>query len=252
MTHQLRTISPLAVLAMLAIGTGCGPAGQTEGPTEPRQGPSLAKAGGLPVVRLTVTVADAPNRITSDLRGPYVDGQQGVTANLDQVGNLTFSVTGIQADPTKRRLVFDYSVKLTGTSLTLTQDQSRMNSFTIRTIGNAICTGTNPCGIGIQALAPGQTACYSLPTAWSDTITQYQGVFNTAANGSTAYAAVTRTDNGTGKRSWSVTSADCNGNPGRDHVAAVTTVYLPSGKVPPGYGFVGLYSMPIAMTLTEN
>jgi hypothetical protein len=83
---------------------------------------SLVVAGGSPThaqkakgeLRLSVTIADRADgdyRIESDTAGPYRDGVAGVSASLDQYGNLI-----VNFDQPRRgagRLVaFDYSCPL--------------------------------------------------------------------------------------------------------------------------------------------
>jgi hypothetical protein len=81
------------------------------------------KPGTVPPVNLRVTISDdAGNKIKSDGNGDYTNGLDGVSAYLDQYGNLQFdSNSGMsrRSGPALRQLNFYFDSPITGYSATI-------------------------------------------------------------------------------------------------------------------------------------
>jgi len=158
-------------------------------------------------IPIAVTVEDAgllgPYKIQSDGRGDYVDGQQGMTAWIDQFGNLQISPNNGQATtPALRQLTFNFSVPADPLN-TYQPDVLGQTNFKILSNDYG-----NP---RIQDLVVDGNACYRVTFAFRNATTHHQIDFNTGINAQAAFVLITRTSDST----WTVVSdGPCGANPG--------------------------------------
>jgi hypothetical protein len=197
-------------------------------------------------VALAVVVDDVGTRITSDAGGPYVDGQDGVAANIDKYGNL---IINFQTGKTPvRKLYYNYDDPQDGQ--TLGGDLAPPNNYvsTIRQEGDTT---------KMQDLAVGQSQCVRANVTYTtdDEKTQFRVLFQRGVTGidveETAYLHVTRTANETdGRRTWTVDSESTSGcDNGYSGIARLIDTPL-VGKFK--YTDRGRYHMPFRLFLTER
>lgn len=197
-------------------------------------------------VPLTVVVDDDGTSITSDAGGPYVDGQDGVAANIDKYGNL---IINFQTGKTPvRKLYYDYSDPQDGQLPGGLLAPPNNYVSTIRQEGDTT---------KMQDLAIGQSQCVRANVTYTtdDEKTQFRLLFQRSGTGAdveeTAYLRATRTENETdGRRTWTVeseSSSGCdNGYPGIARLIDTPLV----GKF--RYTDRGRYHMPFRLFLTER
>jgi len=183
-----------AVLVLAACG-------QTDrvltAPADGTTGPSLAKPAPATSTRLAVTVADGGTyRIQSDGLGEYVNGVQGMQAEIDGSGNLQITPNNLNATtPPQRTLRFDYSAPISPLNSYRPNESGQWN-FKIKT------NRTNNGNPRIQDLALNASGCYNTTIAHSTTTTSLYDNFNPAAFPQGTYVYITRTSATT----WSMVS----------------------------------------------
>lgn len=193
---------------------------------------------------LSMTLNDSSQyRIRSDGQGAYVNGADGMTAEIDAYGNLLISpLNGGSATPAARSLTFDYSVHLDGGTYVI-NDVGQIN---FKILSNKVNNG-NP---GIDQLAVGSnpvSGCYNMTFAHGSPTTSFRSIFNVASNAASTYIRVTRTNPGVHPAVWSlVTNGGCQSVP---NSAAVTTQEQVKGNPP--LVFRGYYDQSFVITLTE-
>lgn len=143
-----------------------------------------------PAIPIAVTVDDAgpggPSRIRSDGLGDYVDGQAGMTAIIDQFGNLQITPgNGTGTTPAPRSLVFDFSQQASGTPYQV--DVSGQTNFKILSIGAG--PRIQDLGVNGNPLA----GCYRLIFAFRNLTTHHQLEFNPSIDAGATLAYITRT-----------------------------------------------------------
>lgn len=160
-----------------------------------------------PAIPIAVTVDDAdlagPYRIRSDGGGEYVNGQQGMTAIIDDVGNLQITPTnGDGTTPADRSLVFDFS-QPASPSNTYRPDVSGQINFKI---------GSNGGGPRIQDLGMNGNpvaGCYLVWFAFRNLTTHHRIWFNPSIDAGATKAYITRTS----PSSWTMVSdGPCGAN----------------------------------------
>lgn len=194
-----------ACVTFAALVVGC--AAPLSAPDDNASAARLVK-GAVTSIRVAVTIDPSPsNRIRGD-GAEYVDGVGGISASLDDVGNLIFTT------PATRPIAFDFSQQLTGTPYQ--PAPGAVASYSLRTQ-----RGSNSGIPPLQSLAVGASACYPLYYAFSDSFNQYLVRFPATGDSVTSplatYVLATRTTTGT----WSVVPNGCTSS--RDGVAAVYT-----------------------------
>jgi hypothetical protein len=187
------------------------------------------------VVPLRVTVEPnlsdnvTPSKITSDGMGDYVDGQDGVEANLDQWGNL---IIDFQTKRTPLRwLNYTYTPALGG-----------YGDFR----GNYLSTIR---GGPIQLMTPGESQCVQAAiTRSGDSSIQLWHYFGRPVGGydnsDTSSLSVTRVDGST----WEIETSTC----GTGVFGGVTRVFEVETKGNNPLNPLGLYGLPFRMTLTAK
>jgi len=192
--------------------------------------------GGQTPVALSAAIenTDSENNtcdICSDSADPYVDGQEGVSAQLDEWGNLIIDFGQRQVNFT-----FDNEALPSG---------PHVNSY----------IATRRSG-PLQGLAEGDSVCAEMNWVFRDATDEYKLLFQRDGGGSladvtaSAWAVVTRVDAGT----WSLEPRACD-NPsegrigGADYMAALMS--LPNrGKA--DVTSYGTEAMPFRLTLTAH
>jgi hypothetical protein len=209
------------------------------GAVVPRAAPGQ-KPDKTAAVPLTVVVEDAGMRIRSDGQGPYVNGQQGVSAHIDEWGNLIINFQSRRA--ADRKLYYDYSEPLDG----------QIPGGEVAPPNNYFSTLRQPeTGVKMQQLAVGASQCvvggpqYTLE---DEKKTQYRhsfhrgGIFDVS---DTAYLLVTRT----GGTTWTVDSVNtCSGGNWDGAALLISTPTV--GKF--DFANLGRYRMPMRLLLTAN
>ena len=138
-------------------------------------------------------------RIQSDGLGEYVNGLQGMTAEIDSYGNLQITPTnGSSTTPPQRTLRFDFSAP-TDPLNAYRPDESGQLNFKIK---------TNAFGVPrIQDLGitgnPASACCYAT-IAHNNTTTHHRAIFNPASDPSSIPAFITRT--GISPATWTMVS----------------------------------------------
>ena len=143
-----------------------------------------------PAIPIAVTVDDAdlagPYRIQSDGLGEYVNGQAGMSAIIDDVGNLQITPqNGDGTTPAERRLVFDFSQPAIPSN-TYRPDVSGQINFKIGSIG---------AGPRIQDLGMNGNpvaGCYLVWFAFRNLTTHHRIWFNTSIDAGATLAYITR------------------------------------------------------------
>ena len=152
-------------------------------------------------IPIAVTV-DPGYRIQSDGLGEYVNGQAGMTAIIDQFGNLQITPgNGTGTTPAPRSLVFDFSQQASGTPYQV--DVSGQTNFKILSIG----AGPRIQDLGVNG---NQVAgCYRVIFAFRNLTTHHQLEFNTSIDPGATFAYITRTSATT----WTlVSNGPCGAN----------------------------------------
>jgi hypothetical protein len=202
---------------------------------------AAAKPDTPPIVGLTVTVQPTDSagntcRICSDGLGSYVNGVDGVSAKLDQYGNLIIAFT-----PT-RKLTFDYTTPvLPGNVPNIPPAYDSYMSTRFHPEGN------------IQDMPVGAAQCMESIIIFHDGpgnhSTLYNNDFhrNTGSLGDTAYAVITRTSTTTWEAEPKELAGECNS---ADATIARVSSQPTSG---PGSGTnYGRFYMPFKMTLVKQ
>jgi hypothetical protein len=190
-------------------------------------------------IPIGVTVEDAgplgANRIRSDGLGEYVDGQQGMTAWIDQFGNLQISPNNGTTMPAQRSLVFDFSVPADPLN-TYRPDVSGQINFKILSNDYG-----NPRIQDLGLNGNGLSACYRVTFAFRNVTTHHHIDFNTDINPQAAFVLITRTS----ASAWTVVSdGPCGANPGWGGVKSQDLVKKNASAVPRG-----VYVMPFSIRL---
>jgi hypothetical protein len=197
-------------------------------------------------VRLTVEVADAGMRIQSDMSGPYVDGEPGVSASFDQYGSLIIALGPI------RTFCYDYSLPVDGQPASPTSPMCPGNTYVATSgLGGGVTKKFQDLGHGEAQCIRGEPT-YTLPDAKK---TLYRHLFQRSANGMpaeetySAYLLATRTaDLLTGQRTWTVESVNtCLNNPNSGIARVVSSPQLGKYQLTDWHR----YDMPMKLTLTE-
>jgi hypothetical protein len=205
-----------------------------------------AKAGSPPVISLTVTVSNdvsgSPAGITNDGLGAYVDGSQGVQAELDSSGTFAFNTFTGRHGTATRWLNYDFSHPLDPSNTFLpAQDHSQNYHFSsggtqyspwapVQYLGTAGYPNSE-CGYMGNSFSANSTTNYrvSFHRAYEDTQTS-----------PTAFAVFTRVS--VSPAVWTVQAAgSCSPN---SNVAAL--------RSDDGTTLYGYYSIPLLFTLTAK
>jgi hypothetical protein len=203
--------------------------------TSPLGAPSVLLAKSAAPIPLSVTVQDVGTRLTSDGGGAYVDGTQGITAQIDGFGNLKFESTA-SATPL-RTLNFDFSAP-----------SNPANSFSPSTSGQRffrILTNPNTANGApkISDLVPSASACYYATAAYQTATTGNQAWFNLAHDPQSVPVTVRRD----ASAQWSMFSGCGIASGG---VAGVWTLDLTVRRSTAV--FRGYYDMGFSFTLTAQ
>lgn len=203
-------------------------------------------------IRLAVTVDDdSALRIQSDGGGVYIDGQVGVSARIDQYGNLIIDF-GAPRKGTGRGVSFDYSCPFDSTDQLpacgpeLADPPSGVHT---RSYISTVCPTDGPC-MDLQALPAGDQQCVQMNWQFID------GQGRTWRNGfhrnrdlpdqeGTAYAVVTRLSD----TEWSVEPQAAACQAGSANVARVFQVESVKGRWV--YSDSGLYWLPFRLLLNR-
>jgi hypothetical protein len=217
----------------------------TTGP-EARAGAAPLLARGTTPISLTVAVHGGPGtyRILPDGLGDYVDGQQGVLAQIDAYGNLQF---GSSASPLVRKLVFDFGAPLASSAAVAHGDESDVRSFKIKT-NQVLATSTSPRIGDLGVNGTPASACYSVVAAHAHAGMRYEAWYNVAKDARNSHARITRTSTA-GPSTWTVVTNDPACGPNFD-TAGLYTQLLTTKNAPLVYQ--GPYSVPFALTLTAR
>ena len=144
-----------------------------------------------PAIPIAVTVDDAdlagPYRIRSDGLGEYVNGQAGMTAIIDDVGNLQVTPgNGTETTPAQRTLVFDFS-QPASPSNTYQPDVSGQTNFKILSIG----AGPRIQDLGVNGNP--FAGCYLVSFAFRNLTMHHRIWFNSSIDAGATLAYITRT-----------------------------------------------------------
>ena len=153
-------------------------------------------------IPIAVTVEDAgvagPYKIQSDGLGEYVNGQLGMTAIIDQFGNLQITPNNGQATtPAQRSLVFDFSVPADPLN-PYHPDVSGQTNFKILTISYGSVARIQDLGVNGAPLS----SCYTVTFAFRNLTTHHALEFNPSIQAGATWALITRTSAST----WTVSS----------------------------------------------
>jgi hypothetical protein len=157
-------------------------------------------------IPIAVTIDDTgpagASRIKSDGLGEYVNGVQGMLAEIDHFGNLQITpLNGAATTPAARSVVFDFSAPADPLN-TYRPNVSDQTNFKILTIAY-----DNP---RIQDLAVDQSACYRLTFSFRNLTTHHDANFSSAYDPQAAFALITRTSDS----AWTmVTDGTCGPHP---------------------------------------
>ncbi len=196
-------------VALLLAACG-GPATAPEETVASTESPSLAKAPPAASTPLVVTVEDTgpqgAYRIQSDGLGDYVHGSLGMTAEIDQYGNLQISPNNLSAPtPPQRTLRFDYSAPADPLNAYRPEATGQWN-FKIKS------NRTNNGNPRIQDLGLNASGCYNVTIAHATATTTYQENFNPVLDPQSTYGYITRT--GLSPATWTmVADGPCAGTP---------------------------------------
>jgi hypothetical protein len=218
----------------------------------PTAGPEVRAAAapllgrGTTPIPLTVTVHGGPGtyRILPDGLGDYVDGQQGVLAQIDAYGNLQF---GSSASPLVRKLVFDFSAPLASPAGVAHGDESDVRSYKITT-NRVLAASTSPRIGDLGVNGTPASACYSVVAAHAHAGMRYEAWYNVAKDARSSQARITRTSTASAS-TWTVVTNDpaCGSN---FDTAALYTQSLGTKNAP--LVSQGPYVVPFALTLTAR
>ncbi|HKV71808.1 MAG TPA: hypothetical protein VJN62_11200 [Gemmatimonadales bacterium] len=210
----------------------------------------LDSKGGVTPVSLVVTVSNAdslgnPYGITNDGQGTYVDGQQYVSAVLDQYGTLAFNTFVPPKSfkgPAPRWVSYDFSHPVDpANSFRPTQDHTQVYHFSSG--GSGILPWVPLQNLGINGNP--STECGYMGNSFSDLtgtayrVSYHKGLEDTQGS-PTAYAVFTRTS--VSPAIWTVTPVgSCSGNSNVASLRNDATNFL--------YGY---YAIPFFFTLTAR
>ncbi len=220
-----------AIVVTLAVG--CNPVSEIATPGE--GGPSLANSSAATVTPLAVTVEDqgplSPYKIQSDGLGEYVDGFQGMMAEIDGSGNLQISPNNLSSPtPPQRTLRFDYGAPVDPLN-TYRPNESGQWNFKIKT--NKTNNG-NPAIQDLGINGNPAAGCYNTTIAHATTTTQFQDDFNPAAQAQSTYVYITRTS--VSPATWTmVTNGPCQLNPNAAGVSSQDRITKHAPLVLRGY-----------------
>lgn len=233
------TFGPLAgalvILAGLAYGPGTGSASAAKPTPHPTYPP-------VPVV---VTVEDFDSdgnacRICDDGLGSYVNGFQGVLANIDAYGNIIVNFNASDT-PTVRKLQFDYSQPVDPANMF--RPPAARNSY--------LSTQTHPAG-SLQVMTIGTAQCIHANFQFRDVDTPktlYRSGFQNSVFdiSQTAYLVVTRVNADVWEVEPKSTVGGCND-------ATATVARLMSNPTHGNGPTIdrGLYRLPFKMTLVRQ
>ena len=208
-----------------------------------------AKAGGnpnaLPTISLRVTINDAEgNKITSDVKGDYINGVDYVQAILDQSGTFAFNTfapaTKIKNAVVKRWVVYNFNNPVDPEN-TYVPSPDNSHNYHFSTGGSP--WGTNPY-IPLQNLGVNgnpATECIYMGNGISNSTTTWRVSFHKALEDTqtspTAFAVVTRVSSTV----WTITplgTCSLNSNLASLRNNADNTLY-------------GYYYLPFSFTLTK-
>ena len=148
-----------------------------------------SKSTSTPIaVQVEDTGPSGAYRIQSDGLGEYVNGLQGMTAEIDPYGNLQITpATASSTNPPQRTLKFDFSAPLDPSNV-YRPDESGQQNFKIK---------TNAFGVPrIQDLGVNGnpvSACYFATIAHNNATIHHRAIFNPASDPSSTPAFITRT-----------------------------------------------------------
>ena len=175
------------------------------------------KASTTSEVLLAVTVSDRSDsedyRIESDGDGPYVDGQNGVSARLDQYGNLIVNFQSSRRGT--RRVAFDYSCAYAGSPECGVAPIDPPSGLHDKSYISTLCPdGPLITCTKIQSMLEGSSQCVQLNWQFIDAQGRlwrngFQRTRDLPVQEGTAYAVVSRTEPDT----WTVqpSAAACQG-----------------------------------------
>jgi len=192
------------------------------------------KPGTVTPVNLRVTISDdAGNKIKSDGNGDYVNGLDGVSAYLDQYGNLQFdSNSGMsrRSGPALRKLNFYFDSPITGYSATIPATNPNGNYRMVTQIYSqtpiqSLSISGSETGIG---LGGGFASQVSSSTDWNFNLRYGIEQNNATLN----FVAVT--------------------HPDADHWIMTGDVATPVGALKTNGALTGYYYLPFSFTFTRQ
>lgn len=127
-------------------------------------------------------------RIQGDGLGEYISGLQGMTAEIDQYGNLQITPAAASStNPPQRTLKFDFSAPLDPSNV-YRPDESGQQNFKIKTNAFGV-PRIQDLGINGNPVS----ACYYATIAHNNSTTHHRAIFNPASDPSSTPAFITRT-----------------------------------------------------------
>ena len=229
MRQRFRT--PAAIASFLLLVSGC-----SDHPTAFLEPSQALPANGRPqpAIPLVVTVEATANLASDGITavgyaaGEYVDGVQGMVAQLDDPGNVQFTpLNGNSTAPPLRTLAISYGTQLTFPTGAYIPNTSGQHNFKILT-GNAGKPRIQDLGVGVAPL----TECYATTIAVASggvatPSVDLRTVFNSAVVGpGPTFARITRTS----ATEWTMVSD--GGCTGTANVAAVSSQDLTLKRQP--------------------
>jgi hypothetical protein len=206
---DVRAVAVSAAFSVAACGTDSVPTSPSDLqlPATLMAAAAPSKSTATPIAVLVEdTVPSGAYRIQSDGLGEYVSGLQGMTAEIDQYGNLQITPANASStNPPQRTLKFDFSAPLDSSNLYRPDESGQLN-FKIK---------TNAFGVPrIQELGINGnpvSACYFATIAHSNSTTHHRAIFNPASDPSSTPAFITRT--GISPATWTMVSdGPCGSN----------------------------------------
>jgi len=159
-----------------------------------------AKAISIPIsAEVKDTGPAGANRIQSDGLGEYVNGAQGMTAEIDSYGNLQISPNNANSTtPPQRTLKFDFSAPIDPLNA-YRPDESGQWNFKIKTtvFGNPRIQDLGVNGNPVSA-------CYNATIAHENSKTHHRAIFNPSSDPMSTSAFITRTT--ASPATWAVVS----------------------------------------------
>jgi len=236
-----RSALPIAIVLLLAAACADTP---PAAPADRADAPLLSR--GTTPISLAVSVASdtALHRVTGDGLGDYVDGEQGVFAQIDDSGNLQFGST---AAPMVRRLVFDFGAPVGAASALAHGSEADVTSWKLKT-NRVLATSSSPYigDLGVNGIPA--SACYSATAAHAHPTLRFTAQYNSAMNAPSGQVRITRTSVASPSR-WTMVTNDPTCDADVD-VAAVDTQSLTIRNAKAV--LAGTYRLPFAITLTAR